>query len=341
MKYQARFEQFNPFRRPDWRRKRVEILVDADPGPKMSSRKYDDKYVKKYRSFCLKLRKIEDRQVDPETAIARLFHDEPGLYYAHNYYHHPDQEWRDIVEARILAREPDDYIAGEVHTMPETIFWYEKIFFNVRDRIESRSYIVKTILGGFHQRTTNVESTLPYNQTAMCYKLFAYFGGPLVLDIILSGFDDTPMPFKGPKAREFIDNSMQVTSSRKSAMSSYCLPVNKFNVMQLMELHQRFITFESEARNASGGAGSEYEANIEKFFEQIPLAIGEAATEGRTPQTLEFEKTAAEPRAHEQLALAHGEVPDTLRLKLNYERPEPKGSEGVLQDASSNPTSDG
>lgn len=307
-------------------------LVDARPEPKMASRKYDDKYVKGYRNFLLKW-KAAKIAVDTEAEQMKLFHATPEIYYAHTFHSHPDVEWREILEARLLAREPDDYIAFELSTIPGAIDWYENLFFNIRDRLASRSWVVKTILGLVQHRTSTGDETISADQRWLAYKLFAYFGGPLVLDIIISGFDESTIPSKNEKAGEFIDHIMQTGVRRSSSMAAQFFSVNKFNVMQLLEIQQRFMIFESEARSASGGAGQDYEANIERFFEHIPLAIGTKAREGRTPQTLLFEKTSVEPRADEQLALSRGEVPDSLKVKANYVRPESRNREGALTNA--------
>lgn len=325
----ALYEQFNPFRNPAWRCRRVLELVDASP-VRRAHRVHDDEYVKKFRLFMLSLKAAQT-----ESARLRLFHREPGIYYANQFYNHPDSGWRAILDARILAREPDDFIADEFDTIPEAIYWYEKLFFNVRDRLHSRSYIVKSVLGIGQGAVTDAEGSITTEQQAMAYKLFAYFGGPMVLDVLLFGCEGRSMPTKVDQAEEWLDESVKSAIRIKSAVTARFMSINKFSMLQLLEIQQRFMQFEKEARLAAGGAGADYQANIERFFEQIPLAIGSAAKKGRTQASLYFDETSAEPRAVEDLHLVRGEVPDSLRQKLEYVRPEPSNGEGVLTDAGS------
>lgn len=322
------YEQINPFRHPAWRQRRVLELVEADP-VKRAHRTQDDKFVKAFRRFSL-----EELEANTPEAQMRLFHKSPGLFFANQFYNNSDPEWCAILDARILAREPNEFIADEFDTIPETIDWYEKIFFNMRDRLHSRTYVVKTITGHLiDAQTTDAEGSIGTLQRMLAYKLFAYFGGPLVLDIILFGFEEGSMPVKLERAAEWLDHSVKISIRKQAAITAKFMTINKFTMMQLLEIQQRFMTFESEARLTAGGAGANYQANIERFFEQIPLAIGTKSRIGRTSEALHFESTAVEPRAHEQLSLAQGTVPDALQQKLNYNRPDPSHGEGALTDA--------
>ena len=322
------YERFNPFRLPTWRQRRVLELIDVSP-VKRAHRTQDDKYVKGFRSFML-----SHRAANTKAARMSLFHKSPGIYFAFMFHNHPDPEWKTLLESRILAREPDEFIAQEFDTLPETIEWYEAIFYNVRDRLHARTYITKMIIGHFAESlATDAEGVITDIQRMLAYKLFGYFGGPLVLDIIMFGFEETSMPVKLEKASEWLDDAIRTSIQKQAAITARFMQINKYSMMQLLEIQQRFMQFESEARLAAGGAGADYQQNIERFFEQIPLAIGERSKKGRTKMALFFEETAVEPRAHEQLMLAQGEVPDILQQKLTYKRPEPSQGDGVLSDA--------
>ncbi len=308
-------EKFNPFRDPAWRQSRVLELVEHKPRPKPPDREHDDDYVKEYRDFLLKWRRGN------EYTRLKLFCMNPGLFYAHNFREQPDLDWRTLLEARILTKEPDQFIADEFNTIPETVHWYERLFFNVRDRLHSRTYIVKTVLGPSAQLLSGYDDMVTDVMQRVSYKMFAYFGGPLVLDMIISGFQAGPFPQKSDKAVEWIDNAVKTTIQQRSAIAARSFTINRWSVMQLLEIQQRFMQSEAEARAASGGASADYQANIERFFEAIPLAIGRRASEGRTKESLFFEGTAAEPNFEEQMVLVQGTVPESLKLKLEFKRP--------------------
>ena len=314
----AHYERYNPFRDPSWRQERVLALVDRQPEPAQPHRVHDDDYIKIYYSF------LRHFKGGTEEDRIRLFEEDPGLYYAYAFRNQPDFEWKALLEARLLARESDEYIAANLGTLPGTITWYEKLFYNVRDRLHSRDYIIKACLGKSLAREVGRDDTLPDPVRYTCYKLFGYFGGPIVLDVIMSGFGDNPFPLKPEKAEEWLDHSIRTAICSRGAMASQVFKIDKWNVMQLLEIQQRFIQFEQEARLSSGGASAEYQQNIESFFEQIPLSIGRAAKEGSSPETLKFTNTAVEPRADEQLALSVGVVPEVMAEKEAFVRPLPR-----------------
>lgn len=309
-------ERYNPFRDPAWRHNRVLEMVDHKPKPLQPDRDYDDEIIKMYRDFLLKWNKG-----NADTRV-RLFHNNPGLFYAHNWRSHPDQDWRALLEARILAREPDEFIAEEFSTIPETVQYYEKLFFNVRDRLHSRTYIVKTVLGPSANQIAGVEGLMTDVMRRTSYKLFGYYGGPLILDIIISGFEAGPFPQKPEKAREWLDAAIKTTIQQRASLAARCFVVNKWSVMQLLEIQQRFMQSAEDARLAGGGASGDYQASIEKFFESIPLAVGNRAAEGRSEQSVLFDKSNAEPNFIEQMALSKGQVPEEFQRKLEFRRPE-------------------
>lgn len=310
------FEKYNPLRSPSWRSDRVKKLLDQRPTVGKPDRVHDDDYIKDYRNFRLKW------ETKNQTIQNRLFRNNPGLCYAYFIRHHQDQSWRALLEARILAREPDEYVAMELHTIPEAIHYYERLYFNIRERLHSRSCIIKTVLGPSAASAAGYDESITDDMRHTTCKLFAYFGGSLVLDIMLSGFESGPFPQKVAKAHEFIDNAVKTTIQQRAAIAAKNFTVNKWTVMQLLEIQQRFMQSDAEARAASGGAGADYQANIEKFFESLPLAIGRAAAEGRSPEALFYETTGVEPRVSEQLLLVNGIIPDPLKNKAEFERPD-------------------
>ena len=65
-----------------------------------------------------------------------------GLFYAYDLHQDNDaSDIRFVVEARILARQDDATIAGKIGTLAETIAWYERLFFCVRDRLNVSDFI--------------------------------------------------------------------------------------------------------------------------------------------------------------------------------------------------------
>lgn len=308
-------EQHSPFRELDWRAQRAQHLAGATPKPLRASRKFDDDYTKLYRNFLVKWNK------GTEADRWKLFTADPALFHTHGYRYHDDEEWKVLLEARILTQEPDDAIASALGVDANTVNYYEKLFFNVRDRLGHRTWIIKKILGPEINRVPNDNSELTDILRHMSYKMFAYFGGPEVLDVVIAGLQDGPIPLTSDKAAEWLDRAIETTTRSRTAMAVRVMRIDKWNVMQLIEAQQRFMQSEKEARLATGGAGQEYEQNVVKFLNQVPLNIGRAAAEQMTPALVEYEKTAVEPTVDEQYDLSRGVVPAGLAARRDYVRP--------------------
>jgi hypothetical protein len=302
------FQRFNPVRSPSWRYDRVLELVEARPHPRRASRKRDDDYVRLYRSFLLKFIKLRG-----EEEQLQLFPDNPAMYYAHLVFYHPDTEWRALLEARLLTREDDEEIANRFSMLPEAVDWYEKLFYNVRDRLENRDWIVKTILGSPQQRSPNRENSITHYQRDMLYRLLAYFGGPVILDTIFSGFTEGTMPRTSEQVESWLDEKMRLLLKQKATLAARVLEVNRYNVMQLMELHLAFCNAARDA-GATAGAAADYMPNISEALGAIPWTVGKQSGEKLPMLQQEHLASAIEPRAHEQLAVASGVSPPSLRL---------------------------
>ena len=83
------------------------------------------------------------------------------------------------LDARLLARQASEEIVQRLPVLPAAMDAYATTFFDVRDRLDSKTYVVKKLLrvgGGLSDYSQNPESFL---------KSIAYFGGPECLDACL------------------------------------------------------------------------------------------------------------------------------------------------------------
>lgn len=279
------------------------------------SRRHDDDYTRRYRKFLLQW----NRQT--ESAHWKLFQDDPALYHAHLFNVQRDHEWKYIMEARLLSGETDELIAESFQVMPEVVDYYEKLFFNVRDRLSAKSWIIKTIIGPAFRREPESDGMISSHMQHSALKLFAYFGGPAVLDVMLTGLEEGPIPLNPEKAMKWVDHAFETTIKTRAATAARNMRIDKWNVMQLLEIHQRFIQ-QTEMSDSAGGAGADYEDNVVAFLETVPLAMGKKASENKPQELLQYEHTAVEPTADQQYALATGHEPQHLLDRKDYQQPE-------------------
>lgn len=298
------FQTYNPFRVPQWRYDRVLQLVEHRPRARRPSPKRDDEYVRAYWNFFRKY----DRAEEEEDRLA-LFPNQPAMYYAHLIHHHPDREWRAMIQARLLTRVSDEEIAETAATLPEAIFLYEKLFFHVRDRIDSHDWIVKTVMGTAANRASNRNDSWTDNQRNLAYKLFAYFGGPIVLDVIISGFLSGDFPKNKSQIGPWFDSTMRLLVKRKATMAAQLFEVNKWNVMQLLEIHLQISNAENAAQS---GPQTDIEKGINALLQTVPWGLAKRGYDQLTEEQQRYALSPVEPNAMEQMSLASGKVPASL-----------------------------
>ena len=97
----------------------------------------------------------------------------PGFFAAYSLHEQGPDLFRAEVEARILARERFSSIAQKTCLSVAAIATYEAIFFNVRDWLDSPSYITHRVIG------PKIHEGLKPSDIDVLWKFFGYHGGSL------------------------------------------------------------------------------------------------------------------------------------------------------------------
>jgi hypothetical protein len=295
------FQEHSPFREPKWRLDRVLSLLDHRPAPLRPSRRRDDEATAQYYKFLSQWR----MQTSEEQRMS-LFPRYPDELYAHLLYYHPDKEWRCLIEACILARMTDEEIAQELGTTSGAVSMYEKIFFNVRDRIDREMYIIKQVLGPGEHRRPNRDGALSENQWQSLIKLYAYFGGEQLLRFMLAGFPRGARPRTTREVMTWFDDVLQVNVRKKATVASQTIELNKYNMIQVMELATKLLEIANATSNTAT-TQSTMDRNVEKVLAELPWVTGRRHANAGVPQLVQFANSAAELRADEMIRVAHGE----------------------------------
>jgi hypothetical protein len=153
----------SPIRPPDWRWRRATWLVSQG---RNYSRCRDDEGTGRAVRYLRHLARGRGRHVYRHIHAARLLHEDGG-------------NTRLLVQARILARQTSAEIEQLTDVPEEVVNAYEHLFFHVGDRIQSRDWVLAQAIGA------NMASESPITDRGALLKLFAYFGGRLVLDGVL------------------------------------------------------------------------------------------------------------------------------------------------------------
>lgn len=308
------FQAFNPTRKPAWRAERVKTLLERKPTVGKPSRTWDDHWVVQWYRMSKAIQEIKPN--DRKKSDRKLYCQYPEAYYAYLISNSGDKEMQAILQARILAGQTDREIAKELGTIPGAIDFYERVFFNVRDRLNSRSWIMRQVIGPVALRTGDATETLDPHRQGICWQLFGYFGGSEALDFLLFGMNHLLPPQNPGEAAEWTRQVAEAALQRKVAMASHVMEVTKYNVARVLELglKLREISLMEESSATGGNRDRKLEEIVTAFVASAQPKIGKAgykeleAEEG-LPINLPLEL-----RAHEM----NGEVnleQATLRLR--------------------------
>jgi hypothetical protein len=76
-----------------------------------------------------------------------LCRENPEIVLVHELHYSPYSEQRHILEARLLTTESYEEISQRMGTSAKAVSLYADLFFDVRDRLQARDWIMKVILG--------------------------------------------------------------------------------------------------------------------------------------------------------------------------------------------------
>jgi hypothetical protein len=139
------------------------------------------------------------------------------------------------LEARLLARQDSATIAKTLCTTPEAVDWYEALCYNVRDRLDNRDWITTQCLlpalrchpNTIGHHVSSLATGLPTSSvTAYPFldgsvKLFAYFGGANLVDVMIHGFRiDKPVPSMDG-IDDWLDKHWSTTMRRRSGQAAF------------------------------------------------------------------------------------------------------------------------
>jgi hypothetical protein len=281
---------------------------------------HDDEWVQGFRKFFARYRKA-DTSGNRKTLRA-LETSNPGLYYAHQIhiraFEHPEEAF--MLRCRILSGQTDETIAADRHTLPETIQWYEKIYFNVRDRINAQDWIVREVLYPViveaetnGKLNTDQDTYVPARRELVeplfdpRIMWFSYFFGAIAVDFAMTGFFRNARP----KSQEDIGNALESfvrnALGRVSAMGVHAVPINKYNVTEILAVFGQFLSI-AKADSDEEQKQSMLEKSVNAMLTDMPWAVGDrGALLVANTAVEQFDNSPVELRSDQLLQLSAGE----------------------------------
>lgn len=294
--------QHDPFRPVDWRYRRAEYLrVKGKYRRKFAN---DDGYIQLTKKF-LAAKEKATCEYDLEKISVKM----PGLFYASEIYQRVETSDKYILEARILADTPIAEIAHKHEYSPEVIFWYEKIFFDVRAKLDKRDYIISRVLG------PAVHRGLMARDFDLLLKIYALIGGPLVVDALVEQRSGSIHRPKNEKELDlFFNNDTASTIKRNAAIAARCTHINRDSISYIMESHQKMLDLERQTET-SVDTSNLIMQNINATLQSIPFHTPAKRVVSKTLS--EYDKMGVELRASE-MAVAGVDNDPGVQGELEY-----------------------
>ena len=258
----------DPHRACDWRYSRVLELLDSnrmtrDPWgrPRYPHlRKTDDDYVRALREYLLAYRRRKD--IDHGELIGQKY---PLLDIAYKTRTAGDRWMSDMIEAAVLSGLPNQAIAFLAKTDQDVVHVYQKLFFDVKDHLKHRYWILQQIYRN--------QNALSVPEEATVVRLFAYFFGPITLDFFATGFTQSRHLESMDELPEAMTKFINQSIRRRVAMTVNAVEVNKYNMSKVYELHTKLIELDRSDQSESK-AKSMFDVTVSQFLTTNTWALG-------------------------------------------------------------------
>jgi hypothetical protein len=148
-----------------------------------------------------------------------------------------------------------------------------------------------------------VRGAVTENQRGFLYRLFAYHGGPLVLDAMVSGMAPQEMPKRIDDVAEWFDDALGQIVRSRAAAAARVIELNKYNVIGLLKLALGGKRVAKTVRTGTKSARIELDQYAEKIVAKLDWGLA-----NRTPPVVDetrqpYTTSPVVPRAEEQLAM--------------------------------------
>ncbi len=301
----------NPWRPVDaWWRRAVGIHESGDPAasPNRDSGQGCG-WIKQAQRFCHA--RGEATSFDQQV---QLITDYPAIHYAYQVYEQtgPDTPLRSAIEARILARQTDQEISQACGCWPQYIGAYQALFFNVRDRLNCRDFILNSVLGA-------LATGFDVGNNGLLLKLFGYMGGPHVLDAMISRFPNAGWVNRPEGVSSFFQDLAINSMKQKTAVASMSMPVGSGTYRHLLEAFVKCVEIE-RTTDSVGTAQDQIQDGLQNLLASFPFLT---LSEDKAKELPHYAHGAAELRSDELLQASFGRLPENLDEIMALRFPEP------------------
>ena len=316
----------NPWRAPDWQWRRAMQCLDGGlPVTGTRDGPANALSIKRTMRFM-----DEFRQCENNPYRERLLEEKnPVQYWAYALHSDPsNRRSRSVVEALILAGQSNLQIAATVGCPEACIETYEAAYFNVRDRLKYKQYVVDVLLAESRSLGAKDRKYDSY------LKRIGYFCGPLMLNAAITGVmnpqriakvDEIPAAFAS-----LTEHAIEVKAAQAALTMAVDDSSGKTFIQAALQRARMSRNHDDEpSKNA-------YAENINAALKALDFRVATRPEDRQKehPAVAEYHDRAVEPTSAELLRLVLGlPVPDLeackdLTFPDLYRAPESRPAEG-------------
>jgi hypothetical protein len=241
---QKYIDEKDPRRLWNWRRQRASALLKS--GVNLHTLEdTDDDFVLTFTDMLLRRERITTER--DWKRIARRF---GGAWDAWSFHRSQSVMTKHLLEAWLLARASDEEIAQAFAMTPSGVRWYEKIYCDIRSRLDKRMYITTSILHPPNSKLSDEEAKQTRqrasdNAHGMVYKLFGYYGGTLAVELVYTGLLASGKPTGVQAANAYINKAISSFLRTRGVSAIKIGELTKFNLPQFIDTASRVASAES------------------------------------------------------------------------------------------------
>jgi hypothetical protein len=183
---------------------------------------------------------------------------------AYDFYHAGSCPARWELEARILADEPVESIGQRFGLSPDAVDWYEALFFNVRDRLQTTSYITHQVIR-LHDWHVN-----PSQNLERTWKYFGFWHGPQALDEVIGEFT-APSPTDKVAFHQYLEDRLRTAITCKAWVAVQMMPTDTPKAAaRFLKIWLRMLEIENRSqRRHEEEPTVNITANVQCFLERM------------------------------------------------------------------------
>jgi hypothetical protein len=256
------------------------------------------------------------RQCSNDAERAQLAGHCPYLFWAHTIYLQDNAPAKWLIEARLLARESDYEIASRIGMSPEIIKCYHDTFFDVREKLDYRDYVIAMVFGEAAFRG------LSERQHDLLWKMFGYLGGPFVIDSVSSRLINASWCNSSEAAGSFWQDIALNVMKHKAAVATLVVPINSETHLDLISAFVKYVEIE-RTTDSQGQARDQIVDNIQQTLTLLSFSV--VSQEKPIQGLLEpYDKSGVELHTDEMITLSMGgQLPYAEMLKNMHFPPPP------------------